>query len=44
MPLAVLPQLDPEVLAWPIPGWHEAKLRALLESLPKAIRKALLLM
>ena len=41
MPLALLPQLDPEVLAWTIPGWHEAKLRALLETLPKALRKAL---
>jgi len=41
VPLAVLPQLDPEVLAWTIPGWHEAKLRALLESLPKPLRKAL---
>jgi ATP-dependent helicase HrpA len=41
VPLAVLPQLDPEVLAWTIPGWHETKLLALLESLPKAVRKAL---
>jgi ATP-dependent helicase HrpA len=41
VPLAVLPQLDPEVLAWTIPGWHAAKLLALLESLPKAIRKLL---
>src|SRR3954467_14254952 len=41
VPLAVLPQLDPEVLAWTIPGWHEAKLAALLDSLPKAMRKAL---
>ncbi len=41
VPLALLPQLDPEVLAWTIPGWHEAKLSALLESLPKAVRKAL---
>ena len=39
--LAVLPQLDPDVLAWTIPGWHAAKLSALLESLPKAVRKAL---
>jgi ATP-dependent helicase HrpA len=30
--LALLPQLDPEVLAWTIPGWHETKLLALLES------------
>jgi ATP-dependent helicase HrpA len=41
VPLAVLPQLDPDVLAWTIPGWHEAKLLALLEALPKPVRKAL---
>ncbi|HEX3478163.1 MAG TPA: ATP-dependent RNA helicase HrpA [Kofleriaceae bacterium] len=41
VPLAVLPQLDPDVLAWTIPGWHEAKLAALLDALPKAVRKAL---
>jgi ATP-dependent helicase HrpA len=41
VPLALLPQLDPEVLAWTIPGWHETKLAALLEALPKAVRKAI---
>jgi ATP-dependent helicase HrpA len=41
VPLALLPQLDPEVLAWTIPGWHETKLSALLASLPKAVRKAI---
>ncbi len=41
VPLAVLPQLDPEVMAWTIPGWHLAKLEALLETLPKALRKLL---
>jgi ATP-dependent helicase HrpA len=41
VPLALLPQLDPEVLAWTIPGWHEALLEALLEALPKALRKAI---
>ena len=41
VPLAVLPQLDPDVLAWTIPGWHEAKLAALLDTLPKAVRKTL---
>ena len=41
VPLALLPQLDPAVLAWTIPGWHEAKLSALLESLPKPLRKTL---
>ncbi len=40
VPLALLPQLDPEVLAWTIPGWHEALLLGLLETLPKALRKA----
>ncbi|MBA3455105.1 MAG: ATP-dependent RNA helicase HrpA, partial [Deltaproteobacteria bacterium] len=41
VPLALLPQLDPDVLTWTIPGWHEDKLRALLESLPKPVRKVL---
>jgi ATP-dependent helicase HrpA len=41
IPLAVLPQLDPEVMAWTIPGWHAKKIEALLETLPKAIRKSL---
>jgi ATP-dependent helicase HrpA len=41
VPLALLPQLDPDVLAWTIPGWHEDKLRALLEALPKPLRRAL---
>jgi ATP-dependent helicase HrpA len=35
VPLAVLPQLDPDAMAWTIPGWHEAKILALLEALPK---------
>ncbi|HVK86212.1 MAG TPA: ATP-dependent RNA helicase HrpA [Kofleriaceae bacterium] len=39
VPLAVLPQLDPEVMTWTIPGWHQPKILALLESLPKATRK-----
>ncbi len=41
VPLALLPQLDPAVLVWTILGWHEAKLRALLDALPKPLRKAL---
>ncbi|NVB79248.1 MAG: ATP-dependent RNA helicase HrpA [Kofleriaceae bacterium] len=41
VPLAVLPQLDPEVMASTIPGWMHAKILALLESLPKALRKTL---
>ena len=31
VPLALLPQLDPGVLAWTIPGWHAEKIRALLD-------------
>jgi ATP-dependent helicase HrpA len=41
IPLAVLPALDPAVMAWTIPGWHRAKIAALLDSLPKARRKSL---
>jgi ATP-dependent helicase HrpA len=41
VPLAVLPQLDPDVMAATIPGWMQAKILALLASLPKATRKAL---
>ncbi|MBA3499543.1 MAG: ATP-dependent RNA helicase HrpA, partial [Deltaproteobacteria bacterium] len=41
VPLSVLPQLDAERMAATIPGWMQAKIRALLESLPKALRKAL---
>ncbi|HRC54587.1 MAG TPA: ATP-dependent RNA helicase HrpA [Kofleriaceae bacterium] len=41
VPLAVLPQLDPAVMSFTIPGWHQAKLLALLESLPKPLRKTL---
>ncbi len=41
VPLALLPQLDPAVMAWTIPGWHLAKLTALLESLAKPLRKTL---
>ncbi|HEU0029862.1 MAG TPA: ATP-dependent RNA helicase HrpA [Kofleriaceae bacterium] len=41
VPLAMLPQLDPAVMGWTIPGWHPAKLLALLESLPKSQRKPL---
>jgi ATP-dependent helicase HrpA len=42
VPLAMLPQLDPAVMSWTIPGWHTDKLRALLDTLPKAARKALM--
>jgi len=41
VPLAMLPQLDPAVMMWTIPGWHADKLRALLDTLPKSTRKAL---
>jgi len=41
VPLALLPQLDPAVMAWTIAGWHQAKLEALLDALPKPLRKAL---
>ena len=41
LPLALLPQLDAAVMQWTIPGWHQAKLLAMLESLPKALRKTL---
>jgi ATP-dependent helicase HrpA len=40
-PLALLPQLDPGVLEWTIPGWHEDKIERLLEEMPKAMRKSL---
>jgi ATP-dependent helicase HrpA len=41
VPLALLPQLDPGVLEWTIPGWHEDKIERMLDELPKAIRKLL---
>ena len=41
LPLALLPQLEPEAMTGTIPGWHAAKIVALLESLPKPQRKAL---
>ncbi len=41
IPLAQLPQLDPDVLEWTIPGYLHDKLVALLEGLAKPLRKAL---
>jgi ATP-dependent helicase HrpA len=41
VPLALLPQLDPAVLEWTIPGWHLEKITLLLQALPKAVRKTL---
>ncbi|MCE9576747.1 MAG: ATP-dependent RNA helicase HrpA [Deltaproteobacteria bacterium] len=42
VPLALLPQLDPAVFAWTIPGWHLTKIEALIDALPKPVRKALM--
>ncbi len=39
VPLAILAQVDPDVLEWTIPGWHADKIRLLLQSLPKSLRK-----
>ena len=36
VPLVLLPQLDPGELDWTIPGWHEEKIAALLDELPRA--------
>ncbi|OQB18579.1 MAG: ATP-dependent RNA helicase HrpB [Deltaproteobacteria bacterium ADurb.Bin207] len=41
LPLSVLARADAEVFEWTIPGWHEEKILLLLQSLPKAFRKAL---
>ncbi|HET9929268.1 MAG TPA: DUF3418 domain-containing protein, partial [Polyangiaceae bacterium] len=41
IPLAVLPQLSPEDLDGTIPAWREQKIEALLEALPRALRKDL---
>jgi ATP-dependent helicase HrpA len=41
LPLALLPQLDPTELGWTIPAWHERQIAALLETLPKALRREL---
>jgi ATP-dependent helicase HrpA len=41
VPLASLPHLDPAVLEWTIPGWHEEKLAQLCRSLPRAAREAI---
>lgn len=41
VPIALLPQLDPGVLEWTIPGWHEDKIERLLDEMPKAMRKSL---
>jgi ATP-dependent helicase HrpA len=41
IPLALLPQLDPGELDWTIPAWHRDKLAALIDALPKAVRRDL---
>jgi ATP-dependent helicase HrpA len=41
VPLALVPQLDPGDLEWTIPAWQEQKVAALLETLPKALRREL---
>lgn len=41
VPLAALPQLDPDVWTATIPGWLRTKIDALVETLPKAQRKLL---
>ncbi len=41
LPLLLLPQLDPGELHWMIPGWHRQKIEAVLDELPKAVRRAL---
>jgi ATP-dependent helicase HrpA len=41
VPLALVPQLDPGELDWTIPAWHREKLLALLETLPRALRREL---
>ena len=41
LPIELLPQADPGVLEWTIPGWHAEKIALVLESLPKPIRKAI---
>jgi ATP-dependent helicase HrpA len=41
VPLAMLPQLDAEAMTWTVTGWLQPKIVALLESLPKSLRKPL---
>ena len=39
IPVVLLPQVDPGVFYWIIPGWLVEKVSLLLDSLPKALRK-----
>lgn len=39
VPLALVSRIDPRVLDWTIPAWHENKLHELLLRLPKAMQR-----
>ncbi len=41
VPLAHLSSLDPAVLEWTLPGWHEEKIAQLCHTLPRGLREAL---
>jgi ATP-dependent helicase HrpA len=41
VPLALVPQLDPGDLDWTIPAWQAQKVAALLDALPKPLRREL---
>lgn len=41
LPLALLPQVDPGVLEWTIPGWHAEKITLLIYGLPKSVQRSL---
>lgn len=41
IPIGLLAGADPGVFEWTIPAWQQEKVRLLLESLPKAVRKSL---
>jgi ATP-dependent helicase HrpA len=41
LPLALVPQLDPGELEWTIPAWRTQKIAALLDALPKSLRREL---
>ena len=41
LPIALLPDLQPDELDWTIPGWHVERLALLLDQLPKSIQRGL---
>jgi len=41
LPTSLLPQVDPGVIEWTIPGWHAEKITLLLYSLPKSVQRSL---